>query len=507
MNIGIGVSTGSNVASRAENEARQKEDRFSERASSIKTGLGAIPGIAQGASGAIGEVVQQANNVNSTGNLSQVLEEATTGGLLTPEETKLIGNQMGTPEGNNTAKQLMFNILPSRRADQRAVEFISNYPGDRIIEIKQTQDAGKRQQLVNNLVRDIQLDAAGSEDEATMKAIMNRVNGMFGIKGGERKSGALSLDERKDLDDYQTANRLKRAKAGVGIYGEKKDIQEKSAIKVKEFGSDLDLYEKATGEASKQATSASSIQNLRNNWVANWSNPQTGDIDLVGFTPKYISDMGSLTLSVNIKEGTPEYEEFQNAKIQQGEFFGFLNQYIKDLSGAAVTSSEAKRVLRQFGLEEFTEGIIPQDATTSFDINEMIKKAAVQDASKFTPDRILMALNTLGDEINNRKSKIRDTYKSAIADEEKSTQLDDVFHHSNIQKFPSSTKYSADEYSAIEAEQVGKAGSSLTKKALGGVGEALNEMATGLFPGKNKPNPNKTASDDEWGDDSEWEDN
>ena len=445
MNLGMSVGTSSGVANRAENEARQKEDRFAERAGGMQTGLSAVPGIAQGASKAIGQVVQQANNVNSTENLSQVLNEASTGGLLTPEESKLIGNQMGTPEGNSSAKQLMYNVLPSRRADQKAVEFISQYPGDRIIEIKRTQEPAKRQELVNKLVRDIQLDAAESEDEATMGAIMKRVEGMFGVKS-DTTSKYLSLDDRLKLnEDKHTKDRALATHKG--------EISEGLITN----RSDESTYKDASKVAVGQAKSSASFQNLRNNWVEKWTNEESGTLDLIGLTPNYLSEASALAKGINAKEGTEEYKNLMIAKEQQGEFFGFLNKYIKDLSGAAVTTGEAKRMLVQFGLGDFTQGIIPSETANSINLSEIIKRGVVENASALTPQLVLELLNALGNDINQRRGNLQETYAATIRDEKLVARLSGMFAPSEAALFPAATEYNKQDFGALQADEIARA--------------------------------------------------
>ena len=474
--MGGSVSTSSGVGQRAESEARQKEDRYTQQAEAIPTGMGAIPGIAQATAPALGKVVQESNNLNSSDTLSKVLQEASQTGLLSETESTLIGGQIGTPEGNEKARMMLGKTLPTRRADQKAIEFIQGRVGPDIVEIKQIKEPAQRQEAINKLVQKLQLEAAESEDEATRTAIMKRVEDMFGLQS-DKATRYMTFEQR-----MQYLNKKHELK------GEYQDDQTGRMAERGETKAGQNLFTKAIGDAKKIAIESASLVNLKEQWDENNLN-ENGQYELVGFTPKYLSEFGNVVIDSEIKPGTPEYAERMKAKEQQATFMGFLNSYIKSLSGAAVTSQEAQRALRQFGLEDFISGIIPGDAE-KINLDDLVKKASLQDNSKFAPQQVINGLNDLVGDMNTRRDLLLKANKASLTDEGLS-KLKDTLGYIKVPEFGSAITYNPEDYSAINSKEIGKALKTQTGKAKSGLMNIMTEFVN--------PSENETTTDNQDG--------
>ncbi len=399
--MGGSVSTSSGVGQRAESEARQKEDRYTQQAEAIPTGMGAIPGIAQAAAPALGKVVQESNNLNSSDTLSKVLQEASQTGLLSETESTLIGGQIGTPEGNEKARMMLGKTLPTRRADQKAIEFINSMKSDKILEIKNISDPAMRQEKINALVQDIQLEAAKSEDEATRTAIMKRVEDMFGIQGGNDKTSELALRHK---------NRLAEIAAQIAGYKTLDDSKfknkEKMATEIRQAGKS---YEKAEKDFTKINDAGSSLTSLNTQFDEYID--ENGEYDLPGFSKEYFGNIAQMAQKASTPEG--ETPEFKKALKQQGQFMTFLNDYMRAMSGAAVTRTEAMRVLGAFGLQGYAADLAPGEGQ-EMPHDDFINKLITQKYSPMSAETVINGLQSLGDVLREKQRRAYDTYAPMI---------------------------------------------------------------------------------------------
>jgi len=475
--MGGSVATSSGVGQRAESEARQSEDRYKQEAEAIPTGMGAVPGIAQAAAPTLGAVVQESNNMSSSDTLGQVLQEASQTGLLSESESKLIGGQIGTPEGNEKARMMLGKTLPMRRADQKAIEFINSRMGPSIAEIKQTTDEGERQVKINKLVQDLQLQAAESEDEVTRTAIMKRVEDMFGIKGGNNGTDAFALE------NLRFQNRTKLNEQMGGIYEGLDEAKKQSKIDLRQKVYDSsDAFKKAKKEYSQVNDAGSALSSL-NKEFEEYVNDE-GEYELIGFSKEYFGELAKYTKSAaNKDDQTPE---MRLALKQQGQFITFLNGYMSAISGAAVTRTEAMRVLSAFGLQSYSSDLAPGEAET-MSPDDFVGKLLKQNLSPMTSETVVNGLESLGNVLREKQNRTYELYEPSIAPSEFYTgQLNQVRENLVIPKFKnSSRKYATDKVPGVQTSV------DATRNVVGDAYDTSKAYIEGLINAKDKrPNPN-----------------
>ena len=436
MSFGMGgsVSTSSGVAQRAESEARQKEDRYTQRAESIPTGMGAIPGIAQGAAPTLGQVVKEADNLGSSDTLGQVLQEASQTGLLSDTESTLIGNQLGSPEGNERASTMLRTTLPLRRADQKAIEFINSMKSDKILEIKNIQDPSLRQEKINTLVQDIQLEAAKSEDEVTRTAIMKRVKDMFGIQSGG--SDAYNLAHQKHL--WGMERDAARIAGYEGLDIGKDERKKDFLIKHK---TPHNGYTKARDTLTKTTEGTGSLKAIHK--MFDEYTDENGEYDLIGFSKEYFGDIAKLTEQAKEKNQSPE---FKKALKQQQEFMTFLTAHLKAMSGTAVTRSEAVKVLIAFGLGDYADELSPDTSPREFEnaTEKFVTKLFKNRYSTLTPQKIIDGLNALSTIEQEKVNNIRNNYMVGLEGTEFAPLLEKQLNNVQTPRFKNAnTRYDA----------------------------------------------------------------
>lgn len=485
MGFGLGlggIQTSSNVADTNERRAYNEGLVAQERADEIKTGLAAVPEVAKNIP--VGEIIRNSNTLNDKGTLTQVIGEATNSGYLNEAETRMLNQRLEAGD-NAGVSDIMTKLLPARKADKTAIDIINS---KLITNLNNYRRAVAQSKGATDDKEKAKLEAIAAQEKEVLKGEIERLmlneredvaNALAkrlpsDIYTAESSSGrtGLTYEERRALEELKIEGRK-----GVAVVqgGQKLDLEkarQENKEKMLEMKADYGLDEdaskkliKSMGDVSEMVAPIAQVMESFNTYN------KDGELELVGFTPKYLSSLGmTIAKAENIY---PNKEELNIAKKQQQQFMTMLNSYMKAVSGAAVTQNEAQRILSQFGLKGYSQSLIPMD-DKSPDFTDKLKGLIMQglreNAANITPQDILNGINELADVINTRKRQELSGFGSLLYDEDKKTKMTSAYDNllAGIKTpLPKAKTYEGDYNVAVDIEGIGTVIDQGTKKILG----------------------------------------
>lgn len=455
-----GIQTSSSVADTQEARDYRESVTAQEDADKIQTGLGAIPGAIKDVGKTAAEVVKAGAMLNDRDTLSQVLGEAQQLKLLSDAEMQMLTTQLS--QGNTeSVSNIMAKLLPGRRYDSKAVELIQAQLMPEIMDFRKAEA-----QLKGRVAPGEKEDGSGysaakaaidekrakvkakieqmllENDQGTAEALKARLKDIgFDSEGGKKSSRMTELEYM-----YNRKEELERLKAREAAAArEDKDKKDKAKGQRKISGK---LAEESIKQGVRNLDEANEVATVLQTTVnqlagdGTKNNPgfvdENGDLDLVGFTPKYLTTIGNLsetTKGENMSEA--ERQEYTMARRQQSIFLNLLNQYMKAMSGAAVTAQEAYRLLGQFGLQKFANEIIPESARNNDNIfdkeqmGEFITSVLQYNSQFMTPQNVLDGMTYMAQSVNERLDKNKAVWAGPLREDD-STALKNMYNTAKL---------------------------------------------------------------------------
>lgn len=414
QNMGLGgvtLDNNSQMANRLEGRAFAVEDRASQEASAIPTGLGAIPGIAKSMAKPVGEAIAMADNLQSAETLTQVMNEATQTGLLKPEEAKTLSLQLSTPEGKAIVKSTLAKVLPARRVDQKAVEWLtprinttSQLLANELSNAPEADRDAVKNRILSEAIDKIALESA-SMPIKEQQAIMSRFKTAMGISptGGSfaEKAALITLraDEQIRVEDAKHRNASARDEA--------KNVANAKLWKDRAYDADI---RQATSTLEKDAAWTATLKD-------NIEELNRYDGNYIGFTTKYLSNIGRLTADTTSATDHETAAERDIAYTQQRALMRLLNTYMHEMSGAAVTTSEGKRLLAAFGLVNEAGTIIPNKE--DLDLDRMSTNMARELVSNLKPQMVIDGIKALANDLREKHRITNEIWAARFSDDPK----------------------------------------------------------------------------------------